>query len=430
MKKELIKEIIRDFHRGLLPEMLPRDLKIPLDSGKIISLVGVRRSGKSFLLYETVKQLLSRKGVPKERILYLNFEDERLELTRDELQYILQSYQELYPDVNPSECYFFFDEIQNLPGWDKFVRRIYDTVTKNIFITGSNAKLLSREIATSLRGRTVSFEVYPLSFKEYLRFHGTEVDLYHSKSRAKIVHMFEKFLLRGGFPELIHFEENPLRNRVLQEYFGVMLYRDLIERFQFRNVVVLRYLIKRVMESVTTPLSVNKIYHELKSQGYKVGKNLLYEYIDAAEAVFLILATKKYSPSVLKRELSAQKVYVIDNGLLNAVTVRFAKDLGKLLENLVLTELYKKGDEVFFYKNKRECDFLAVHMGEVREVLQVCYDVSNPATLKRETEGLKLALKSTGLESGSILTMNDEKRIEEDGVVINIVPTYKYLLMN
>jgi len=428
MKKELIKEIIRDFHKEPLPDTLPRDLRIPLGSGKIVTLVGVRRSGKSFLLFETIKKLLSRAKLQKEHILYLNFEDERLELTQDELRYILQGYQELYPDIPLSECYFFFDEVQNIPGWDKFIRRIYDTVTRNIFITGSNANLLSREIATSLRGRTLSFEVYPLSFKEYLRFLGIGNDVYHSKTRAKIAHAFEKFLLRGGFPELVHFEGKHLKDKVLQEYFNVMLFRDLIERFQFRNVAVLKYLLKRVMESVTSHLSVNKIYHELKSQGYKVGKNLLYEYIDAAEAVFLLLSVKKYDVSVLRRELSARKVYVIDNGLLNAVTVRFTKDLGKLLENLVLTELHKRGEDVFFYKNRRECDFIVTRRGEAREVLQVCYDVSNIDTLKREMDGLKLALKVTGLKTGTILTMDVEKTVGEGEVVVNIVPAYKYLL--
>ena len=427
MKKELVKEIIRDFHMGVLPETLPRDLKIPLNFGKIVTLIGVRRSGKTFLLFETMKQFMDRKGISKEHILYLNFEDERLELKRDELQYILHGYQELYPELDLSKCYFFFDEVQNLLGWEKFVRRIYESVTRNIFITGSNAKLLSREIATSLRGRTIAFYVYPLSFGEYLQFHGVEKDMYHSPTQAKIVHAFEKFMREGGFPELVYLQES-LKEMVLQEYFNVMLYRDLIERFQFRNIVVLKYLLKRVMESVTTPLSINKIYHELKSQGYKVGKNMLYEYVDAAEAVFMILAVRKYSASVLKRELSAQKVYVVDNGLLNAVSAKFTKDLGKLLENLVLTELAKQGKSIFFYKNRKECDFVIVEAGSVEEAFQVCYTVSDPDTLKRELEGLTIAMRKTGAKNGYILTMEEEKRIEKDGFVVNILPAWKFFL--
>ena len=430
MKKDLIKEVVRDFHREPLPDIIRRDLRLPLDSGKIVTLVGVRRSGKSFLLFDTIKRLLTEKGLHKEQILYMNFEDERLELAQDELQFILRGFQELYPDQNLSACYFFFDEVQNLQGWEKFLRRIYDTITRNIFITGSNAKLLSREIATALRGRTIPFEVYPLSFREYLRFKGIDIDIYHAKTRAKIFHSFENFLVEGGFPELVRFTEKSMKNRILQEYFNVMLYRDIIERFRFRNVVILKYLMKRIMESITTPLSVNKIYHELKSQGYRIGKNLLYEYVDAAEAVFLVFTVKKYSLSVLKRELSAQKVYIVDNGLLNAVTIKFSKDFGKLLENQVFLEFLKRGEDVFFFKNKRECDFLVAQNGTINKAIQVCYDVSEPDTLKREVEGLKYAMKEAGLKIGWILTMDEEKQVVEDGLVINIVPAYKYFLEN
>ena len=209
-----------------------------------------------------------------------------------------------------------------------------------------------------------------------------------------------------------------------------MLYRDIIERFRFKNVVVLKYLMKRIMESITTPLSVNKIYHELKSQGYRIGKNLLYEYVDAAVAIFLVFTVKKYSLSVLKRELSAQKVYIVDNGLLNAVTIKFSKDFGKLLENLVFLELLKQCENVFFFKNKRECDFLVAQNGTINKAIQVCYDVSEPDTLKREVEGLKYAMKEAGLKIGWILTMDEEKQVVEDGLVINIVPAYKYFLEN
>ena len=428
MRKDTVKEVIRDFHLESLPQTRPRDLKVPLNTGKIITLVGVRRAGKSYILYETIKDLI-RRGIPKERILYINFEDERLEFNPEDLRLILDAYSELYPHSPISECYIFFDEIQNAKGWERFIRRIYDTVTRNIFITGSNSRLLSQDIATSLRGRTISFEVLPLSFKEYLDFQGVETNIYHSRTRARIVGLFQRFLQEGGFPELVQISEKTLKLKVLQEYFDVMLYRDMIERFGFRNVAVLKYFLKRIMESVTTPLSTHKIYNELKSQGYKVGKGLLYEYLEAAEAASLVLTARKYSPSVLKQELSAKKAYVVDNGLINAVTVRFSRDFGKLLENMIFLELRKRGlDRIFFYKNKRECDFLWVTSEGDQGVIQVCYDVSDPLTLRREVEGLRQAGKQAGLSRGYIVTNEEEDKIETEGFTVEMVPAYKFAL--
>ena len=203
MKKEIIKTIIRDFHNFSLPKLFQRDLEIPTKTQKIISLIGVRRAGKTSIFLNLIKNLIKKKGISKEKIIYINFEDERLVLNSDDLNLILQAYMDLYPNINLNECYIFFDEIQNILFWEKFIRRIYDTVTKNIFITGSNSKFLSTDIATSLRGRTISYEIYPLSFKEYLNFNKIKVDLYSSKSISQINHYLLKYLNSGGFPELI-----------------------------------------------------------------------------------------------------------------------------------------------------------------------------------------------------------------------------------
>ncbi len=257
MKKELLKQIIRDFHLAPLPKLNRRALVVPVDTGKIITLVGVRRSGKTSYLFNLIEDLLVR-GVPLAGILYVNFEDERLDLKTEELDLLLQAYRELYPDVNIEGCWFFFDEIQNIAGWDKFIRRVYDKGTKNIFITGSNARFLSSEIATSLRGRTISYEVFPLSFHEYLSFKGVTVDLHSSKSIALIIHHLADYLKHGGFPEVIDYNDG-LRNRVLQEYFNVMIYRDLLERYEIKNIPALKFFLKRLMSSATKQVSVNNI---------------------------------------------------------------------------------------------------------------------------------------------------------------------------
>ncbi|NTV99667.1 MAG: ATP-binding protein, partial [Chlorobiaceae bacterium] len=299
MKKDIIRQIIRNFHVSPLPSMKRRLLQVPTDTGKIVTLVGVRRSGKTSCLFNSINGLLN-KGVPMTSILYVNFEDERLELKTDELDLLLQAYQELYPEMLMEGCYFFFDEIQNVAGWDKFVRRIYDSITKNIFITGSNARFLSSDIASSLRGRAVSYEVYPLSFSEYLDFKGVSADLDSTKSIAVINHHLGDYLKRGGFPEVIGYDD-ALRNRVLQEYFNVMIYRDLAERYEIRNLPALKFFLKRILASATKQFSVNNIYKELKSSGFRIGKNQLYDYLEASVNVYLAQILRKYSGSLVDR---------------------------------------------------------------------------------------------------------------------------------
>ena len=200
-KKYILKNLLKEFHNSTLPNVIKREYNIPIDSGKIITLIGARRSGKTFLLYQLMSFLAAE--ITINRLIFINFEDERLELEARELDLILQAYLELYPEIQDlSQCYFFFDEIQNISGWEKFIRRVYDTVSKNIFITGSNAKMLSSEIATTLRGRSISYSIYPLSFLEMLTFKNITPELHTPKTRAKIYHVLEQYLHSGGFPEM------------------------------------------------------------------------------------------------------------------------------------------------------------------------------------------------------------------------------------
>jgi predicted AAA+ superfamily ATPase len=424
MEKETIKEVLVDFHRASLPGFNQRGLNVPLKSGKIISIIGVRRCGKTYFLFQVMKELLQNSD--KKYLVYINFEDERLDFKRDELDLILQSYRELYPEVDLEEVYFFFDEIQNVEGWDRFTRRVYDSVSKNIFITGSNSKLLSKEISTSLRGRSLSYEIFPLSFSEYLRFHEIEVDFYSSKNRALILHHFDHFLRFGGFPELLRFE-NPLKDKVLQEYYNTMLFRDLIERFEIKQVHVLKYFLKRLLASLTKDFSVNKIYNELKSQGLKAGKSLLYEFLEQVESIYLMFILNKYDPSVVKQELSEKKVYCIDNGLVNAVTFKFSKDSGKLLENMIAVELLRQSKGIFFYRNTVECDFLVMEKGEMQGALQVSLSLTDSNTREREIRGLLAACKRFKLDLGWIISREEEEEFKKDGVHIKVIPAYKYL---
>jgi len=426
MRKEIIKTLITDFHEKSIPPVKPRLLEIPVNSKKIIALTGVRRGGKTYQLYNVINKLITKK-INIKNCLYFNFEDERIDKNTFELNNVIESYQELYPETNLADCYFLFDEIQNIDSWERFVRRVYEQISKNVFITGSNSKLLGKEISTSLRGRSINYEIYPLNFKEYLDFMDIEINLNSTRSVSVIINAFEKFLSGGGFPELI-FLDDEIKDRVLQEYFNVMIFRDLIERYEITQTAILKYFCKRVIGNSAKEFSVNKIYNEIKSQGYKISKDTIYEFQDYVESIYLAFFLPKYLPSIVKQEFSRKKAYSIDNGLATSVDTFFIRNKGSALENLVFLELVKSGKNIFYYYGKYECDFLLIENEKVSEAIQVCYDISDHDTKKREEQGLLNVCNENKLKRGWILTLSDEQIYTMDGITIEIMPAYKYFL--
>ncbi len=426
-KKEIFKEIIKNFQDRSLKGIKPRDVILPLASGKIITVSGVRRSGKTYLLMDAVKKLI-KKGISFKQIVFINFEDERLEIEKNDFDLIIKAYQELYSEQDISKVYFFFDEIQNIEGWEKFTRRIYDSVSTHIFITGSNAKFLSRDISTTLRGRSLNYEVFPLSFPEFLEFLKISPDIHSSKNRAKIAAKSKDYLLNGGFPELLSVEKSFFL-KTLQEYFDVMLFKDIIERYKRKtHAHLLKYFIKRLLSSISTPVSIYKIYNELKSQGYKIDKNLLYELIEELNSIYLFFPLHKYSASPIKREMSEKKFYIVDNGLANAVSFNLSENKGNLLENAVFMRLYSMGFLLYFYKNRKECDFVRIRKDGKKEVYQVCYDLSDEVVKQREFAGLIEACLELKIKSGYVISMSEEFEKTISGVKIKVIPFYKWVL--
>jgi predicted AAA+ superfamily ATPase len=422
--KDLLKTIIIDSQQKVLPEVWLRTLKIPAGSGKVITLTGVRRSGKTYHLFNLMNRLKSN-GVSNEKLLYFNFADERLNFSPPELDLILQAYQELYPTQKLSECFFFFDEIQEAPDWEKFVNRVHDSISPNVFITGSNARLLSQEIATSLRGRTLTFEVYPLSFYEFVQIQSPGLNPHSSTDRAVLVNLFKRFMHQGGFPELIRLED-ALKDKILQEYFNVMLFRDLIERYQISNSTILKYFCKRVIGASAGEFSVHKIYNELKSQGYKVSKDTLYAFQDYVEAIYLNRFVNKWSASVVKSESAQKKCYVIDQGLGAALDYKLSQDKGRLLETTVALELLKHGKQIAYHQNGSECDFLVTDRGNVTAAIQVSTDISDNKTREREIKGIVQSCQNFGLHEGVILTLDHTEELERDGVRVRIFPAWQF----
>jgi len=433
VSKEVLKEIIVYYQNSVPQNIVKRDVELPLKGKKIISLTGVRRCGKSYLMFDTINRLRSS-GVNAESIIYINFEDERLDFAADELDLVLQACFELYPHIEQSGFWFFFDEIQNVSGWEKFLRRIYDTVTTRIFITGSNSGFLSVDIATSLRGRSLTYELFPFSFAEFLKYKRVNTDYYMPVQKAIIVNHFNGYLKMGGFPET--FDNTSQENiEMLRNYFYVMLYKDLIDRYKISSVSALRFFIDKLMINVTKPFSVNRIYNELRSQGFKLDKNLLYDLFVYINNIYLAFRLPKFSYSYVKRAASDKKIYFIDNGLVNALSLVFSSDSGKLLENAVFLYLRSKfgslfSENMFFYKNgnNRECDFIITENKKVTTAIQVSYNINDGNTLKRELAGLESAVKTFKPDKAIIITADQELQISDAGFPVEVIPAYKFFL--
>ena len=423
--KDIIKEILLENQHADIPRVVKRNIHVPLNSPLIISLVGARRSGKTYLLYDMMESL-RKSGLHRKKILFLNFEDERLNFTESTLDLIIQAYGELYPDINLKDAFLFFDEIQNVPGWEKFVRRLYDTKTRHIFITGSNSRFLSTEIATELRGRTISYTIHPLSFSEYLDFLGVEKKLHPQKNKNTVIHHAEHFLLNGGFPETVSLD-GQIRQKLLQEYFNVMIFRDIVERYDVSNVDALRFFIKKIFAGVTSTLSVNKVYNDLRSMGYKVSNKYLYAYFNHCNDAFLCQSINRFDYSEIKQAKSDKKSYVIDTGLLAAIEFSMSKNKGKLLENMVFLEYLKSGKDLFYFKGNHECDFV-VKDGNDFSPVQVSWDILETSTKERELRGLTEACDYLGTNTGTIICFDNEDTFTHKNKTINVRPFYKYFL--
>lgn len=422
--------LIDDFHERELPELMPRHQAMAQVSRKANVVIGMRRSGKTWFCFQQMKELLG-KGIEKERLLYLNFEDERLlPFFAQDFQVILETYYRKFPAYKSRECYLFFDEIQRIEGWDKFVRRILDTEPVSVCLTGSSSKLLSTEIATSLRGRSLTTEIFPFSFKEFFSFHNVSLkshERFGSRTRAMLQNMIGQYIDTGGFPEVQALDEE-LRREVLRGYVDVVILRDVIERYSIRNTVALRALIRHVMSAPASRFSVNKFYNSLKSQGIACTKNNLYAYLDYLADSFLFYQAPIRARSERVRRVNPKKIYVADSGLLGAMSLHMTEDRGVVLENMVYMHLRRQGlsPEYYVTKNGTEVDFVVAAGSKSKyQLIQVCWDMHDPVARKREARALLSAMGELGLNKGTIVTWLDEDMSDER---LEIVPAWKWLL--
>ncbi|MFH0725671.1 MAG: ATP-binding protein [Pseudomonadota bacterium] len=428
--RDKISQLIDDFHERELPAPVPRDKELYEIKGKADVIIGMRRAGKTWFCYQKISQLLAA-AIQKKEILYLNFEDDRLlEFSVNNFNQVLEVYYGKYPLHKNIRCYFFFDEIQRIDQWEMFIRRLLDTENVQVYLTGSSSKLLSTDIATSLRGRSLSIEIYPFSFSEFLKYHGLFFErpkTFGAKTSAMLRKAVKDYLEIGGFPEVQELGHH-LRTEILQGYMDSVLFKDVIDRHGVSNVTVLKHLVRHIMNSPGGKFSVNKFYNTMKSMAIKCTKNSLYEYLDHLVDAFVFSRVPIHSRSEKSRLINPAKIYTVDTGLLNAMTFRNSTDYGPLLENMVFMHLRSNGYEVEYVTTSDgyETDFFAQHKvtGDIK-LLQVCWDMSNKKTFEREVRGLKRAMDELSLNSGTIVTWDDEGSIDNG---VNAVPVWKWLL--
>ena len=419
-------------HQEEIPLSLhERSLQLPLNKQRIVTVTGVRRCGKSSLLHLTINRLLAS-GVDKEQILYIGFDDERLaNMDVSDFDEILQAYRLMYPDRPLSSVYMFFDEIQIVKGWELFVLRVYKSYCKNVYVTGSTAQMLSGEMSSALRGWPDEYTEYPLSFKEFIAFKGVKANRYTEEGAALMANMFKSYLLTGGFPQAVLANVETERVKLLQAYFNTMLFRDMIEHYNMSaSPSVVRYFLKRVFNNITKPSSVNNIYNDLKSQGLKLSKDSLYQWLDYACNIFLLHKVPKYSKSVIKQSTSLSKYYVADFALAKSVLLPQSEEKGKALENAVYMHLARhlnENEQIYYFNEGAECDFVIANDEGVKELIQVCWELDEFNT-PRECGGLCAASAATGCKKASIITCNQAQSIHYGDLQINVVAAWDFML--
>jgi len=422
--KETLKQVFTAFAERGLPKVQPRALTLPLDSPRAVVSVGIRRSGKTCLLFDTMQRLVAT-GTDRRCLVHVNFEDDRLFPVRlTELDLILQAHAELYPDLAGQRRYLFLDEVQNVPGWEKFVRRVLDTEDARVFLTGSSSHLLTREVATAMRGRTLAYEVFPLSFAEFLAFRGIVPRAHSRASAAQCAAALREYLATGGFPEVV-LAEGEVRPRLLKEYADLVLYKDLMERFNLDNPHLLKLLLKYCLTRPGTFLSVHKLYQDFRSQGLAVSKDTLYAYLDHLRESWVLFMLPKHDSSLRRQAVKPKKVFAVDPALAHPFAPEPLLDRGRKLENLVFLHWRRQREDLFYVADGYEVD-LAVGEARCEALINVAYSLTAPEVFKRETDGLAKALRVCSGASATVVAEETTQAPPPPG--IQVVPAWKYLL--
>jgi hypothetical protein len=431
MTADTLTRVIAEWVRGAeLPALVPRERPLPdlSRSGPrpILAIVGPRRAGKTYFLYQMIADLLRAGKSGRDEILFVDFEDYRLKDFRPEdIEQLLAAFHQL---TGKPPRYLFFDEIQRLSSWSPVIRTLHNSRKYAIVVTGSNASLLGSEIATELRGRYEDILILPFSFREYLRFQKIDWDkaLLATPERGRIVKAFDEYLHDGGFPEAAGLPEEAGKRRLLQSYFDTIFYKDILDRYGIRSRHLLDMMMRTILESYAAPFSISAFEKQIKAHGLSGSKRSIADYLRHLAEAFFLISVEKFDFSPRKRMMNPKKVYLTDTGF-SLLSGAFTENRGRLLENVVAIELFRNRRRAMYFKGKKECDFIVQEGTRPLEAWQVCWELTG-SNEKREASGLVEARRELGVIKGAILTYNQEGTKTSNGAAIKMLPVWKWLL--
>ncbi len=435
VKTELLQRIILDFQKSELPPLTERSMTITPIADMSFAVVGARRTGKTFRTYQYVRELVEQ-GVARENICRIQFHDPRLRrMSIDEMTMIDTAYFALFPDKRGREdVYFIFDEIHRIDGWEDYILYLLDERRNKVLITGSTSKLLKGDIASGLRGKNFSRELLPFSFAEFARHYGVDPDTVSTGGRARLIGLLQRYIRQGGFPGLLDLPDS-LHQDLLESYWDTMVLRDIIEAHPDDNINIVAFnrFAHALLARTACPMTINKIAGNLRRDGIRFSAETLYKYMHYLREAYLVFPVEFFSSSEKVRSQNYRKVYAVDWALAHAIAPAEGVNPTRQFENLVYLELRRRGYALSYYKTRQghEVDFVAVHKrgdADVPELYQVCYSLDDPDVRERELRALPGAAQHLGSQANRIVTFNEEETVDIDGVTVDVVPAWKWLL--
>ena len=422
---------MREFYEFGIPEdVRPRDVAYLEKRNSATVVTGMRRTGKTYVTYQRMRSLVES-GIPLKRIVHVNFDDDRLKGVKlEHLRLIGDIHAQMYPDAAKEICWYFLDELQDVKGWELYARRLLDSHLVQLCLTGSSSKMLSGEIATQMRGRSIDVEVFPLSFAEFLRFNSLVKAIpatpYTSRTAGVLRHAMQRYLEEGGLPD-VQGDEFRVRVKTLQGYVDAVLYRDIIERHRVPSVQSLRYTLEYIKHNFAHKISTRTISGALKGLGLPDNREYIADYLDWLEQAYLIYRVPIRTDSLAVRRMNPDKFYLVDTGLARAVTPKSDASRGWFLENLVFLALRRGFNKIEYYNTNKgeEVDFLVTdQVTKKRRLVQVSWELSSPSTEQRELAALKNARREINVDDCVVVTWDEERDV--DG--IRVVPVWKWCL--
>ncbi len=422
MKEARVRSYIEDWYTKNLPPLVERELSVKPVKDKVISIAGPRRAGKTFYFYQLMRG-------NKESCLYLDFEDSALiDVKFDEVLDVINLFTETTGRV-PTDI--FLDEVQRVEKWETIVRTLLNRGGYRIFATGSSSKLLSREVATQLRGRSLTYLLFGFSFREFLKAKGVELEeVLSGLEKAKIRNLLREFLEFGSFPEIVLKED---KEKILKEYQDTIFFKDFVERHELKSLEVAKFVFSQVLQSFSHEFSVNRLVNLLKSNSIRMGKNTVYDYVEKLQDTLAVFFVKKYSEKISLRESWPKKVYICDTGISKAV--RFSEDFGRLMENIVFIEEMRKINdnpllEIFYWKDRQqnEVDFVLKEGQKIKQLIQVTYANGRDEIERREIRALLKAGVELRCKDLLVVTWGYDDELEIENEKIKFTPLWKWLI--